>query len=114
GKLRAEFRQRPARMDRESGSGRAILERRVVHFPDALAGADVPESVRRGAELLGGRSVVFAPLVWEDRAIGSIFVARNTVSPFSDHEISLLKTFADQAAIAIQNARLFNETQEAL
>ncbi len=41
-------------------------------------------------------------------------MARNTVSPFSDHEISLLKTFADQAAIAIQNARLFNETKEAL
>ncbi|HEV8259958.1 MAG TPA: GAF domain-containing protein, partial [Burkholderiales bacterium] len=104
----------PVRMDNESGTGLAIKEQRVMHFPDALAGNDVPRAVRRGAELMGGRSVVFAPLVWEDRGIGAIFVSRSTVSPFSDHEISLLKTFADQAAIAIQNARLFNETKEAL
>jgi GAF domain-containing protein/DNA-binding response OmpR family regulator len=104
----------PARLDHQTGTGLVIRERRAVHFPDALAGDDVPLSVRRGAELLGGRSVVFAPLVWEDRAIGAIFVARGTVSPFSDREIALLKTFADQAAIAIQNARMFNETKEAL
>src|SRR5262249_42379098 len=104
----------PVRMDHESGTGLAVRERRPVHFPDALAGNDVPRAVKRGSELMGGRSVVFAPMVWEDRAIGAIFVARNTVSPFSDHEISLLKTFADQAAIAIQNARMFNETKEAL
>ena len=110
----AEFRTMyPVRME-ESGTGLAIRQRRVVHFPDPLAGGDVPLGVRRGAELSGVRSVVFAPLVWEDRAIGAIFVARSTVSPFSDHEISLLKTFADQAAIAIQNARMFKETQEAL
>jgi signal transduction histidine kinase/DNA-binding response OmpR family regulator len=109
----AEFRTiYPVRMD-QSGTGLVIRERRVVHFPDPLAGGDVPLGVRRGAELSGVRSVVFAPLVWEDQAIGAIFVARSTVSPFSDHEISLLKTFADQAVIAIQNARLFKQTQEA-
>ena len=114
GSLEEEFRAMyPVRVD-QSGTGLAIRERRVVHFPDALAGGDVPHAVRRGAELIGARSVVFAPLVWEDRAIGAILVARNTVSPFSDHEISLLKTFADQASIAIQNARMFNETKEAL
>jgi GAF domain-containing protein/DNA-binding response OmpR family regulator len=91
-----------------------IREKRPVHFPDPLQDDDVPRAVRRGSELGGLRSTVFAPLVWEDRAIGAIFVARSTVSPFSDHEISLLKTFADQAAIAIQNARMFNETKEAL
>jgi GAF domain-containing protein/DNA-binding response OmpR family regulator len=111
----AEFRTLyPVRLDYESGTGLVIRERRAMHFPDALEGDDVPRAVKRGAELGGIRSAVFAPLVWEDRAIGSIFVGRNTVSPFSDHEISLLKTFADQAAIAIQNARLFNETKEAL
>jgi GAF domain-containing protein/DNA-binding response OmpR family regulator len=115
GPREAEYRAMyPVRMDRESGTGLVIRERRAVHFPDALAGDDVPGAVRRGAELMGGRSAVFAPLVWEDRAIGAIFVVRSTVSPFSDHEISLLRTFADQAAIAIQNARQFNETQEAL
>jgi len=111
----AEFRAMyPVRMDHESGTALVIRERRAVHFPDALAGSDVPRAVRRSAELHGGRSLVVAPLIWEDRAIGAIWVARSTVSPFSDHEIALLKTFADQAAIAIQNARLFNETKEAL
>jgi GAF domain-containing protein/CheY-like chemotaxis protein len=111
----AEYRAMyPVSLDHESGTGLVIRERRAMHFPDALAEVHVPRAVRRGAELSGGRSVVFAPLIWEDRAIGAIFVARNTVSPFSDHEISLLKTFADQAAIAIQNARMFNETKEAL
>jgi GAF domain-containing protein/DNA-binding response OmpR family regulator len=115
GPAEAKFRTMyPVRLDHESGTGLVIRERRPMHFPDALAGGDVPRAVRSGAELMGGRSVVFAPLVWEDRAIGAIFVVRNTVSPFSDHEIALLKTFADQAAIAIQNARLFNETKEAL
>jgi GAF domain-containing protein len=111
----AEFRTLyPVRLDHDSGTGLVIREQCAVHFPDALAGDDVPPAVKRGAELMGARSAVFAPLVWEDRAIGAIFVARGTVSPFSDHEIALLKTFADQAAIAIQNARMFNETKEAL
>ncbi len=111
----AEYRTMfPVRLDHESGTALVIRERRAMHIPDALAGDDVPRAVRRSAELHGGRSYVIAPLIWEDRAIGAIWVARSTVSPFSDHEISLLKTFADQAAIAIQNARMFNETKEAL
>ena len=100
--------------DSESGTALVIRERRAFHWPDALAGDDVPPAVRRGAERIGARSTVWAPLIWEDRGIGAIWVARSSVSPFSDHEISLLKTFADQAAIAIQNARMFNETKEAL
>jgi GAF domain-containing protein/DNA-binding response OmpR family regulator len=111
----AEYRTMfPVRLDDESGTALVIRERRAIHIPNALAGDDVPGAVRRSAELHGGRSYVIAPLIWEDRAIGAIWVARSTVSPFSDHEIALLKTFADQAAIAIQNARLFNETKEAL
>ncbi len=115
GPREAEYRTLyPARMDERTGTGQAIRDNRALHFPDALAGDDVPPTVRRGAELAGMRTVVLAPLLWEERAIGAIFVARNTVSPFSEHEIPLLKTFADQAAIAIQNARMFNETEEAL
>jgi GAF domain-containing protein/CheY-like chemotaxis protein len=110
-KLRAMY---PFPVDSESGTALVIRERRPLHWPDALAGGDVPPAVTRGAERIGARSTIFAPLIWEDRGIGAIFVARNTVSPFSDHEIALLKTFADQAAIAIQNARMFNETKEAL
>ena len=54
------------------------------------------------------------PMLWEDSGLGSIAVVRWPPRPFSDREQALLQTFADQAAIAIQNARLFNETQEAL
>ena len=53
-------------------------------------------------------------MLWEDRGVGSICVLRQPPRPFTDKELALLKTFADQAVIAIQNARLFNETKEAL
>jgi signal transduction histidine kinase/DNA-binding response OmpR family regulator len=110
----ADFRSiYPVLLDADSGTGLVIRLRDAVHFADALTDDAVPSAVKRGAEMMGGRSVVFAPLVWEERGIGAIFVARPTVSPFSEREISLLKTFAQQAVIAIQNARLFNEAREA-
>jgi GAF domain-containing protein len=55
---------------------------------------------------------MFAPMLWEGRGVGVIFVGRDYVSSFSDREIALLKTFGDQAAIAIAHVRLFNEIQE--
>ena len=85
-----------------------------MHYPDTEGGADVPEPVRRAARTLGFKSALFAPMLWEGRAIGTIWVNREFAGPFSDKEIALLRTFADQAVIAIQNARLFNETKEAL
>jgi signal transduction histidine kinase/DNA-binding response OmpR family regulator len=102
----------PFPMSEKTGTGIAIRQQRAVHFEDALAD-DVPDMVRKGAQRVGARSAIFAPLIWEGRGIGAIWVGRGTVSPFSEREISLLKTFADQAAIAIQNARLFKQTQEA-
>ena len=110
-RLRSIF---PGPIDRNSSSGIALIERRVVHLEDAEAGADVPEYTRRSAFATGMKSVVFAPMLWEGRGVGVITVARPFVKRFSDKEIALLKTFADQAVIAIQNARLFNETKEAL
>ncbi len=70
--------------------------------------------VRERAERLGSATLLYAPMLWEDRGLGSILVVRSPPRPFSEREISLLQTFADQAAIAIENARLVNETQEAL
>jgi signal transduction histidine kinase len=103
----------PIPLTKESGSSLSIIERRVVHYPDA-AHEDVPERTRKGCKAIGIKSAIFAPLLWEGRGVGAIFVGRGHVSSFSDKEIALLKTFADQAAIAIENVRLFNETKEAL
>ncbi|MDX1376354.1 MAG: GAF domain-containing protein, partial [Burkholderiales bacterium] len=97
-----------------TGSWLAIKERRVVHYPDAEHGAEVPETTRQGCRAVGAKSVIFAPLVREGRGLGAIFVGRGHAGAFSETEIALLRTFADQAGIAIENARLFNETREAL
>ena len=94
-------------------AGRALRERRVMHWPDLIDGDDVPGVLRKMAKLIGYRSMVFAPMLWNERGIGAIGVARST-GLFKPKELAMLQTFADQAVIAIQNARLFNETKEAL
>ena len=94
-------------------TSQVIRTRRPVHLPDAAAMPDAPASVRDVAKLIGNYSIVVVPMLWEDRGIGSIGMLRQPPKPFSDKEIALLKTFADQAVIAIQNARLFKQTQEA-
>ncbi|MEY4747833.1 MAG: hypothetical protein RIQ60_47 [Pseudomonadota bacterium] len=104
----------PYRLDRASSTGTAVLEQRVMHYADVLNDPDVPPTMRRSCEMTGSRAVLMVPLVWEGRGIGVIFIARRTAGYFSDKEVSLIRTFADQAVIAIQNAHLFRETQEAL
>jgi signal transduction histidine kinase len=93
-----------------------MAESRVLHYADVLRDAEPGSHPRVVAEQLGVGSYtqVFTPMSWEGRGVGYLYVIRFPVAPFSDKEIALLKTFADQAAIAIQNARLFNETREAL
>jgi GAF domain-containing protein len=98
----------PLPLEPTSGSAIAILEHRVVHYPD-VEGDDVPPATKIGCRAIGIKSVLFAPLLWQARALGAIYVGRDLVRPFSEREIALLETFADQAAIAIQNGRLFNE-----
>jgi hypothetical protein len=63
---------------------------------------------RRGCQPIGVKSVLIAPMLWEGKAIGAIFIGRASVGEFSEKETRLLKTFADQAVIAIHNARLFH------
>ena len=96
----------------ESTTELALHDKRVLHFADAMTAAELPAGTRRIVERLGTRAMVVAPLLWEDEPIGSILVTRNQPLPFSADEIGLLKTFADQAVIAIQNARLFHELQD--
>jgi signal transduction histidine kinase len=112
GNHRDEFQRRfPVPLNADSSTWLAIVERRVVHFPDVEHGDGVPLGAREGCKTLGIKSVLFAPLLWEGEGIGAIFVGRDHVCPFTGNEIALLKSFADQAAIAIENVRLFNEIQ---
>ena len=91
---------------------------RAVIYPDVVHGPDVPDSLRKVAHLLlRGRqtyALLAVPLFQNGRGLGTISVARYRTGGFSDKEIALLQTFADQAVVAIENARLFNQTQEAL
>ena len=99
----------PARPDRALASGRAILERAVVHIPDVEVDReyDSPEMSRT----VGFRSILAVPMMRDDRPLGVIAVGRAAPGPFSDNQVALLKTFADQAAIAVENVRLFTELQ---
>ncbi|MBI3374576.1 MAG: GAF domain-containing protein [Betaproteobacteria bacterium] len=103
----------PLRLDRSTGSGICILEGRPIQFPDVDAPGDAPDGVKRGASIIGFRSITFAPLHLDGQAIGALWVGRVNAGAFSDKQLALLKTFADQAVIAIQNSRLFKQAQEA-
>ena len=103
----------PLQLSHESGSGAAILDAEVKHYPD-VAAPGVPQGVLAGCRSVGMNAIVFAPMTAGGRGIGAIWVGRRRTGAFSDKEVALLKTFADQVVVAIENVRLFNETQEAL
>jgi signal transduction histidine kinase/putative methionine-R-sulfoxide reductase with GAF domain len=91
-------------------SGRAALEGRIVHIHDVLAD---PEFTLRDTPKLGGfRTALGVPLMRAEKPIGGIFLTRPTVDPFTEQQINLVATFADQAVIAIENVRLFDEIQD--
>jgi len=96
--------------DKHAGGG-LLLRGALAHYPDVERG-DVPLPVREGARATNTKAVVFAPMVAERRSIGSLWIGRNAVGAFSEKELELLQTFADQAVIAIQNMRLFEEIQD--
>src|SRR5436309_754730 len=96
--------------------GTVFRENRQIHIPDLdnldPAFADWPTVPH--ARAAGARAMAGTPLRREGKAIGALIVHRDRPEPFTDQELALLQSFADQAVIAIENARLFNETKEAL
>jgi signal transduction histidine kinase len=104
-----------APLTRGSAVGRAVIDRAPVHVGDMQTQSDdeYPQG-RRIAQQTGWRTVLAVPLLREGRSLGAIVLRRIEVRPFTEKQIALLKTFADQAAIAIENVRLFNETKESL
>ncbi|MGN6748195.1 MAG: GAF domain-containing protein, partial [Xanthobacteraceae bacterium] len=99
----------PISIDRGTVSGRTAIEGRVVHVADVLTD---PEFARHDAQKTGGfRAALGVPLLREGKVIGVIFLSRAKPQPFSEKQIELVTTFADQAVIAIENVRLFDEVQ---
>src|SRR5262249_33233235 len=110
----AEFMQYVEAVPVEPGAGtttgRALLEGRTIHIPDVLAD---PNYTFAEAQKLGGyRTNLGVPMLREGTPIGVLTLTRSEVRPFTDREIELVTTFADQAAIAIENVRLFDEIQD--
>ena len=95
---------RPA--DRETAVGRAILDRQIAHIHDIRRDPEYRVTVGQ----MSFRTVLAVPLLREDKAVGAMGLWRREVQPFSDKQITLLKTFADQAVIAIENVRLVQGT----
>jgi GAF domain-containing protein len=102
-------RQNPIRPGRHSGSARAALERRTIHIPDVLADPEYTYGAKNAESI---RTILGVPILKGDELLGVMMIYHLEVRPFTDKQIALVETFADQAAIAIENVRLFDEIQD--
>jgi GAF domain-containing protein len=100
----------PVEAERGTANGRTLLEGKIIHIPDVLAD---PDYIWAEAQRLGGyRTVLGVPMLREGIPVGVLTLTHFEVWPFTDKQIELVSTFADQAAIAIENVRLFDEIQD--
>jgi len=99
-------------LDRSTVMGRAICDMQPIKLEDQQAAGDEFARGREFARRFGHRSILAVPLIREGRALGCILIRRTEVKPFEHKDVTLLTTFADQAAIAIENVRLFEAEQQ--
>ncbi|MEJ2377120.1 MAG: GAF domain-containing protein, partial [Pseudolabrys sp.] len=102
----------PRPLDEGTGGGVAMLTRQVAQFSPVIDNPAAPAAMRQFARDFGFNATMFAPMLGDDRVIGAIGVARHDARPFSDKHVALIKAFASQAVIAIENTRLFSELRE--
>src|SRR5262249_31121986 len=103
--------QFPRPLDGSTGSGLAMLSKQVLQFAPVLGNPATPPATQQFARELGFNAVIYAPMIRGDKVIGAIGTVRDGAEPFNDKQIALIKAFADQAVIAIENVRLFDEVQ---
>jgi GAF domain-containing protein len=101
--------EHPLKASSDSATGRVALEGRAIHISDVLA--DPEYQVTGYQHAFGYRTILGVPLLREGTTIGVFVLTRDEVNPFTDKQIELVTTFADQAVIAIENVRLFDEVQ---
>ena len=100
--------------DEVSSAGRAVIEGRIVQIADTLGDPNVPDALRENSRRIGFRAVLSAPLRRENEPIGVIQIRKAEPGAFSDKQVQSIQTFADQAVIALENARLFSDLRESL
>ena len=102
----------PVPLDDSTLAGRTMLSKRVVRLTPVIGNVGTPAATERNARDFGYNSMIFAPMLRADEVIGAVGTAHRDAKAFDDKQAALIKAFADQAVIAIENVRLFEAEQQ--